>query len=71
MNLSSKRLGLATTLLLLALSLPAPAAAVQGRLHGPNPVQVTTQQEPSFLRLLWNALASIWGMEGGRIDPHG
>jgi hypothetical protein len=70
MVLSSKRLGLATTLLLLALSLPAPALAVQGRLHGPNPVQVT-QQEPSLLRLLWNALTSIWGKEGSQIDPFG
>ena len=70
MNLSSKRLAFATTLLLLVLSLPAPAAAVQGRLLGLNPVQVT-QQEPSFLRLLWNALTSLWGKEGSRIDPHG
>jgi len=70
MIVSSKRIGLAITLLLLVLSLPAPAAAVQGRLHGPSPVQVA-QQEPSVLRLLWNALASLWGNEGSRIDPHG
>jgi hypothetical protein len=67
---SSKRLAPAIALLVLGLSLPIPAAARTGRLLGPNPTQVT-QQEPSFLRLLWSALASLWGKEGTLIDPFG
>jgi hypothetical protein len=71
MSRFSLRAVLALGVLVVGLSLPVPAAAaVQGRHWGPTR-QPVVEEQPSLLRVLWNALSSLWGKDGVKIDPLG
>lgn len=55
----------------LALGLSTQAAAISSRAKHPTPRQVVHQEETGVLHMLWNALTSLWGKDGVRIDPNG
>lgn len=71
MSRRSLRLCVSASLLVLGLSL-SPSLEAASRTHGPTPRAVRQEPEsPSLLRVLWNALSSVWAKDGVKIDPNG